>query len=68
MRIRFTIRELLLLTLVVAVSLGWWMDHHQHLLPPIETLVENYNSVLEREDHERDMIEEYCWNAQVLKS
>jgi hypothetical protein len=24
---RFTIRELVLLTLVVALSVGWWIDH-----------------------------------------
>ena len=24
---RFTIRELVLLTLVVALAVGWWLDH-----------------------------------------
>jgi hypothetical protein len=27
MRLRFTIRDLLWLTLVVAMGLGWWLDH-----------------------------------------
>jgi len=27
MRLRFTIRDLLWLTLVVAMALGWWWDH-----------------------------------------
>jgi hypothetical protein len=27
MRFRFTIRDLLWLTLVVAVGTGWWLDH-----------------------------------------
>ena len=27
MRLRFTIRDLLWLTLVVALVLGWWVDH-----------------------------------------
>jgi hypothetical protein len=26
---RFTIRELLLLTVIVATSVGWWADHHR---------------------------------------
>jgi hypothetical protein len=30
MRLRFTIRDLLWLTLVVAMGLGWWLDH-RHL-------------------------------------
>ena len=29
MRYRFTIRDLLWLTLVVAMGVGWWLDHHQ---------------------------------------
>jgi hypothetical protein len=28
MRLRFTIRDLLWLTLVVALGAGWWIDHH----------------------------------------
>ena len=27
MRLRFTIRDLLWLTLVVALAVGWWIDH-----------------------------------------
>jgi len=29
MRLRFTIRDLLWLTLVVAMAAGWWADHRQ---------------------------------------
>ena len=29
MRIRFTIRDLLWLTAVVALAVGWWMDHRR---------------------------------------
>jgi len=32
MRLRFTIRDLLWLTLVVALVVGWWVDH-RHLAP-----------------------------------
>ena len=27
MRFRFTIRDLLLLTVIVALAIGWWLDH-----------------------------------------
>jgi len=27
--LRFTIRELVLLTLVVAMGVGWWLDHRR---------------------------------------
>jgi len=29
MPLRFSIRDLLWLTLVVALCLGWWIDHHR---------------------------------------
>jgi len=29
MRLRFTIRDLLWLTLVVAMAVGWWVDHQR---------------------------------------
>ena len=29
MRLRFSIRDLLWLTLVVALAVGWWLDHAQ---------------------------------------
>ena len=29
MHFRFTIRDLLWLTLVVAMSVGWWLDHRR---------------------------------------
>jgi hypothetical protein len=42
MRLRFTIRDLLWLTLVVALAAGWWIDHKRLVrlmefdtLPPI---------------------------------
>jgi len=31
MRFRFTIRDLLWLTLVVALATGWWLDHRRHI-------------------------------------
>ena len=40
MRLRFTIRDLLWLTALVAVCVAWWLDHraqvdrYQSLLPP----------------------------------
>jgi hypothetical protein len=29
MKLRFSIRDLLWLTLVVALAVGWWIDHQQ---------------------------------------
>ena len=29
MRFRFTIRDLLLLTAIVALTIGWWLDHRK---------------------------------------
>ena len=29
MRIRFTIRDLLLITVIVALAVGWWLDHRK---------------------------------------
>ena len=29
MRLRFTIRDLFWLTLVVALAVGWWIDHQK---------------------------------------
>ena len=29
MRFRFTIRDLLLLTVIVALAVGWWLDHRK---------------------------------------
>ncbi len=31
MHLRFTIRELLWLTLVVALAVGWWLERQDHL-------------------------------------
>jgi hypothetical protein len=33
MRFRFSIRDLLWLTLVVGLIVGWWLDHQRHVLP-----------------------------------
>jgi len=33
MRLRFTIRDLLWLTLVVALATGWWLDHRRSTSP-----------------------------------
>ena len=33
---RFTIREIVLLTLIVALALGWWLDHRQMAAPLAE--------------------------------
>ena len=30
---RFTIREIVFLTLIVALALGWWLDHRQMAVP-----------------------------------
>lgn len=27
---RFTIREVLLLTMIVGLAVGWWLDHRRH--------------------------------------
>jgi len=35
MRLRFTIRDLLWLTLVVAFVVGWWVDH-RHMRQQID--------------------------------
>jgi len=29
MKLRFTIRDLLWLTVVVALAVAWWIDHHR---------------------------------------
>jgi hypothetical protein len=31
MKLRFSIRDLLWLTLVVALCVGWWLNHQSHL-------------------------------------
>jgi hypothetical protein len=30
MKLRFTIRDLLWLTVVVGISMGWWLDHERN--------------------------------------
>jgi hypothetical protein len=47
MRLRFSIRDLLWLTLVVALAVGWWVDH-QRLTPdwklsPYHALIDGPN-------------------------
>ena len=34
MKLRFTIRDLFWLTLVVALAVGWWLDHRSLSEPP----------------------------------
>ena len=38
MRFRFTIRDLLWLTLVVALAVGWWLDHKPPPKPRYEVI------------------------------
>ena len=40
MRLRFTIRDLLWLTLVVAMGLGWWIDRRSYSVQPRFQLTE----------------------------
>jgi len=35
MRLRFTIRDLLWLVALIAVGLGWWVDHRELSKPPV---------------------------------
>ena len=32
---KFSIRDLLLVTLIVALALGWWIDHRRLTKPPL---------------------------------
>ena len=36
MRLRFTIRDLLWLTVVVALATGWWLDHRRLAVEPFK--------------------------------
>ena len=52
---RFTIRELVLLTLVVAMGVGWWVDRRR-LATPLARLAEYQRAEqreLERQEHAR---------------
>jgi len=31
---KFSIRDLLLVTLIVALAVGWWIDHRRFTKPP----------------------------------
>jgi hypothetical protein len=52
MRFRFTIRDLLWLTVVVALAVGWWVDHRQTLSKldadetKIQKLITDFNSLV----------------------
>jgi len=48
MRFRFTIRDLLWLTLVVALAVGWWVDR--------SNLIRTTSSWRDMVDHQDDMI------------
>ena len=39
MRLRFTIRDLLWLVLLMAVALGWWLDHRSLVSRPAKVVV-----------------------------
>lgn len=52
---RFTIRELVLLTLVVALAVGWWMDRRR-LAAPLARLAEY--QVAEKREMERRQAEQ----------
>jgi hypothetical protein len=43
---RFTIRDVLWLTVVVAVSLGWWVDQNRLARPPVPTREESYQFIM----------------------
>jgi len=34
MRFRFSIRDLLLITVIVGLATGWWLDHRRLTAPP----------------------------------
>jgi hypothetical protein len=46
MRLRFTIRDLLWLTVVVALAIGWWLDHRK--LAPLDVTKLSFQQL---EDH-----------------
>ena len=59
MRLRFTIRDLLWLTLVVAMAVGWWLEHrswtaaNRYTIREIPNILPNGSDTnLEITDHE----------------
>jgi len=48
MRFRFTIRDLFWMTLVVAMAVGWWLDHRSQRFS-VYTLQDGRHAVLDRE-------------------
>ena len=62
---RFTIRELVLLTLVVALGVGWWVDHFQSNDRLFEWKAHSMESVLIDESW---VIEQNGWNIKFRKA
>ena len=50
MRLRFTIRDLLWLAVVVALTVGWWLESRK-----LRSRLEVYESILHARDVEREM-------------
>ena len=58
---KFTIRELLLLTLVVGLAVGWWLDHRR-----LEESAELANRFSQCTVHLAKMLERYGWHMTVF--
>jgi hypothetical protein len=61
---RFTIRELVLLTLVVALGVGWWGDHRQ--LDSARTNAQQRAQMLERREAQWQRVN--SWLTQSLEN
>jgi hypothetical protein len=48
-RPRFTIRDLLWLTLLVAMAIGWWLDHRE--LAPLASRTEQIIKIAQQQQH-----------------
>jgi hypothetical protein len=52
MRLRFTIRDLLWLTALAAVSVGWWIDHRNHQTSYlVQSLLEKNDALMQSLSH-----------------
>jgi len=49
MRPRFSIRDLLWLTLVVALAVGWWLDHRRLVTDSFDALIELVKATIRTE-------------------
>jgi len=61
---RFTIRELVLLTLVVALGVGWWADHRR--MTSAREIAETRAKLLEQRDSEWQRVN--YWLTQTLEN